>query len=125
MPPGLVRSTPLLRCRLHGEAEMWDLIVPRNQGESSSEWMARLAETVVNLDQHAWCVNTRDLSGTLRLSLDQALGEWGRFFWPRFRKDCVFYFAAGSNGDLIRKHFLEWQKKETRVCFRERYDLAM
>jgi hypothetical protein len=125
LPPDRAGSDPLLKCRLHGEAEMWDLTVPRSQGESAPEWMARLAETVMNLGQHAWCVNTHDLARTLQMPLDQALGEWGRFFWPRFRFDCVFYFSAGSDGDLIRKFFQDWQKKETRVCFREKYDLAI
>ncbi len=124
MPQDCGKAVTLLRSWPHNEIQMWELIVPRNAGENSEKWMSRLAGIIKNLGGHAWCVNTHDLVRNFQMPLDSALQEWGRHFWPRFKHNSVFYFTAGNDAGLIRQNFLKWHKKETNVCFRERYDLV-
>ena len=125
VPPDYCGKTTLLRSWIHRDVRMWELMVPRDPGESPQAWFDRLAGVLKGLNSHAWCVNTRDLVQSLQLPLNKSLQEWGRLFWPKFKLDCLFYFTAENQGQLIRQKFLEWEKKETIVCFRQKNDLTM
>lgn len=99
-------------------------MVPRRTGEGVQDWVSRMARVVSNLGGYAWCVNTHELVQKLQLPVDKALQEWGGFFWLDFRKDSLFYFKTGQDADLIRPILEKWQRNETIICFRDRYDLT-
>ncbi|RQD64725.1 MAG: hypothetical protein D5R98_03955 [Desulfonatronovibrio sp. MSAO_Bac4] len=104
---------------------MWELIVPNNSKIEIHSWTQNISQILQRLNKYQWCVNTHDLVHVFQLPLNKALYEWGRHFWPVFRFDSVFYFKADNDAQIIRNIFLEWEKKETNICYRKRYDLTI
>lgn len=124
VPSGKTRHAALLRSWPERDVQEWELIIARFPEETPCEWVKRAAGILAGLKGYVWCVNTHDLIQVFQLPLDRALDEWNRFFWPVFKFDSLFYFKAEDDADLIRKVLLQWQKNQTTICFRNRYDLT-
>lgn len=125
MPQGYGHEAVLLKSWPEQETQVWELAVPRNPDERPDIWIKRLSRVVDNLGGYAWCVNTQELVQNLQMPPGEALHEWGRFFWPAFKGDGLFFFTADSHGEIIRQQFLKWQASETTICFRRKYDLTL
>ncbi len=125
MPPEYRQDMTLLKSWLDRDVRVWELVVPRYPEESPEQWIYRLATVVQNLGGQAWCVNTHELVRNLQMPMDKALLEWGRHFWPCFKKNSLFFFKAENDARLIRQRFLQWQKENTLMCFRRRYDMTV
>lgn len=124
MPAGKDKISALLRSWPEGEAQEWELIIARLPEETSCEWVKRVARILTDLKGYVWCVNTHDLIQVFQLPLDKALEQWNIFFWPDFKFDSLFYFKAKDDAEFIRQVLLQWQRNETTICFRDRYDLT-
>lgn len=124
-PSELYDEVPLLKSWTHKEEQLWELIIPNSSRIEIHAWIQNISQILQHLNKYQWCVNTHDLVHVFQLPLDKALYEWGRHFWPIFKFDSIFYFEADSDAQIIRDIFLEWEKKETNICYRKRYDLTI
>lgn len=124
MPPGRDKTSPVLRSWPEGDIQEWELIIARFPEETPFEWVKRVTRILAGLKGYVWCVNTHDLIQVFQLPLDKALEQWNTFFWPEFKFDSLFYFKAEDDTEFIRQVLLQWQRNETTICFRSRYDLT-
>ncbi|WP_045216745.1 hypothetical protein [Desulfonatronovibrio magnus] len=125
LPPDSSDNLPVLKSWVQQGTRLWDLTYPMLHGQSLNQWVQNLTSVLMNLKAYSWCVNTSDLIHVFHLPLDKALASWGELFWPLFNNDCLFYFVASNDADLIKPVLKKWEKTETIICFRNRYDLTI
>lgn len=124
LPAGLEGPSPVLKSWLEEDERIWELIVAGDNEQSPEQWAWKLCSVLKSLGKPAWCVNTHDLIQIFRLPLDRALEKWGELIWPMNPCNCVIYFKAGQDLEILQQIFALWVKKHTNVCFRSKYDLT-
>jgi hypothetical protein len=105
--------------------QIWELHYHVSPDKSDSVWIRELAQSLIKLNLHKWCLNVFDLLDIYYLSFEDALDRWGKIFWNYYNVDAVVYIPVRDVKLTICKVVMKWEREFTHLALRSRYDLTI